>query len=516
MIVLRSTASVLLLVALCQSPVPQTQAPVFKGRLDLIRTEVSVIANKTGEPVTGLQQSDFTVSENGKPRDIASFVGMDPVGASTADPLKRRVFLIVFGGGYLPGPVKPFDGAIQFLRERALPTDLVAIMVWNRVTMLTTDHERLAALVDRIRRLPEDVFVSTYRDILKLRDVTPETQAAIDKWLDPLEGSDGFLRSATALLFDTSLYQREANDGWPWSRRLASHDLLKVFAGIEYLRRVEGQKHLVLLSRHGLHAVTPFDPTGFLHSAEDDHALAVHANDAGVALDIIHTYGTGQSDFQIQSSQQVARESGGQFTSVRTAAQGLMRIDAATRAGYLIAFAPANPELDGRYRNVDIRVNRKDVTVVFRHGYTASPDPQPTDPREAMARIRLLQAAASPVMLDDLRVTGTARAAYAGDVREVRVEVTLDTSKMLLSRIRGRWTGSVDLLLLCEDARSNVVGTVSKHFDLDMSPAEFEAAKLGGLGYQIAIPVRTGAWRVRVIAYNYETDRLGAWYLNVR
>jgi hypothetical protein len=32
---------------------------------------------------------------------------------------RRRVFLIVFGVGRIEGPVHPFDGAIEFLRERS-------------------------------------------------------------------------------------------------------------------------------------------------------------------------------------------------------------------------------------------------------------------------------------------------------------------------------------------------------------------------------------------------------------
>ena len=54
------------------------------------------------------------------------------------------------------------------------------------------------------------------------------------------------------------------------------------------------------------------------------------------------------------SSQLVAKESGGQFTSLRTAAEQLDGIDAATRHGYVIGHVPANPNRDGKYRKVEI------------------------------------------------------------------------------------------------------------------------------------------------------------------
>ena len=495
-----------------------TQTPTFLGRLDLVRAEVSVIENRSGKPVMGLKESDFTISENGKPQKISSFVDLNAGSADAVPASNRRVFLIVFGAGYLPGPIKPYDGAIEFLRTRLKPNDLAAVMVWNRVTTLTTDHERLVRIVDRIRKMPEPVFVSVLRDIMRLRDISPETQAAIDNWIEPVDDRDGFLRSATALLIGTDQYRQEQFDAWPWNRRIARSDLLKVYAGIELLRRVEGQKHLVLLTVMGFHPISRYDPTAYLHSAEDDHGLAVQANDAGVALDIIHTFGTGEDAFKIQASEQSSRESGGQFTSVRTAAEGLARVDAATRSGYILGYMPANPTLDDKYRNVEVRTNRKDVTLVYRRGYTARSEPLPVDPRELMATMRLRDAAASSsvstVRFTDIGVTAiaTGRAAAAG--REIRVEATIDTSKLRVARDRDEWTGNLDLLAVCTDPRGNVVGWKQQPVDVRMTTSEWTARS--SVSYVLTVPISGNASLVKVIAYEYASDRLGAFTAQVK
>jgi VWFA-related protein len=485
-----------------------------------VRTEVAVINNRTGEPVIGLTQNDFTVLENGTRQEIASFIALNPEGIATAGDRpsrNRRVFLLVFGSGHLPGPVQPFDGAIEFLRERLGPTDLAAVMAWNRVTELTTDHARLVTVVDRLRKLPTEVLLAAYRDASMLRDLSPATQAAIDAWIAPIEGSDNFLRSATALLLGTSVYRRDVSEAFPWNRRIAGRDLLKVYAGIEYLRNVEGQKHLVLLSREGLSPPVRFvDPGAFHSSAEDDRRLATHANDAGVALDLIHTRGTAPNTpnnlsghFSSISSQQVASESGGQFTSVRTASEQLARLDAATRSGYILGYVPSNPNMDGKYRAIDVRVDRKDVTIVYRRGYTARPDPARVDPRELMTRIRMREAAGSVFLVEDLKMTVVATATGPAGARQVRVDVTIDPSKLSLTQAEGRWMGSIDLMILCSDPQDKIVGGLDQHMNLSMAPALFEQAKAGGIPYTASVPVSGSVRRVKVIVYNFESDRLG-------
>lgn len=496
----------------------QAQPPVFRGRLDVVRTEVAVVDNRTGEPVRGLKQSDFAVLENGAAQEIASFVDLNPAGVAAGAELRpdnRRVFLFVFGAGYIEGPVKPFDGAIEFLRNKLRPTDLAAVMVWNRVTALTTDRQRLAAVVDRIRQLPTDVLVAVRRD--KGFDLSPVTQATIDAWLEPLETSDGFLRSATPLLLGTSLYERDAPEGVPWNRRIAGRDLLKVYAGIEYLRHVVGQKHLVLLNQWGLSSpVRQIDPGAFHSSADEDHRLAAHANDAGVALDIIHTDGARTPAEWTMSSQQIATESGGQFTGLRTAAQQLTRLDAATQSGYVIGYVPSNPNMDGKYRTVAVRVNRKDVLVIYPRGYTARPDPPPADPRELMTRIRMREAAESSLLLNDIPLTATATAVGPNDAGQVRVEVTIDPSKLSLAQTEGRWTGSIDLMILCSDPQAKVVGRLDQHMNLNMTQALYERAKAAGIPYTATVPVSASARRVKVIVYNYESDRLGVASVSVK
>ena len=216
------------------------------------------------------------------------------------------------------------------------------------------------------------------------------------------------------------------------------------------------------------------------------------------------------------SSQVVAADSGGQFTSVRTAAEQLERIDAATRSGYVIGYAPANPNMDGKYRTVEIKVDRRDVTVVYRRGYTARPDPPPVDPSELMARLRMGEAAGTNTRFDDINVTAKATSAGSGAARQVRAEVNINAAKLSLTQADEKWTGQIDLMLLAFDRQDKVVGVVNQRMTLGMSQVLYEQARTTGIPYRGTIPVRTVAERVKVIVYNYDSDRLGVTSVGVR
>jgi hypothetical protein len=50
------------------------RAQGFKSRVDIVRTDVSVIDNKTGKPVAGLTEQDFTITEDGVRQTISTFL----------------------------------------------------------------------------------------------------------------------------------------------------------------------------------------------------------------------------------------------------------------------------------------------------------------------------------------------------------------------------------------------------------------------------------------------------------
>ena len=68
-----------------QQQQPQAQQPPFRSGVDVVQLDVSVL-DKQRRPVPGLAAADFTVFEDGTPRDIFAFQAFDipdKVGSST-------------------------------------------------------------------------------------------------------------------------------------------------------------------------------------------------------------------------------------------------------------------------------------------------------------------------------------------------------------------------------------------------------------------------------------------------
>jgi len=169
----------------------------FKGGVGLVRLDVAVIDNRTGQPVTGLAASDFIVREKGRPQAIASFV------AETGDALggggdgtggHRRSFLFILGTGLVEGTSDPYGRLAQFLRTSLRPDDRAAVMAWDCVTKFTNDRDALAGLVDRRRRVPGAVMNPVMRDIQQRRGFSDESRRAIREWLIPPGQPADFLR----------------------------------------------------------------------------------------------------------------------------------------------------------------------------------------------------------------------------------------------------------------------------------------------------------------------------------
>ena len=157
----------------------------------------------------------------------------------------------------------------------------------------------------------------------------------------------------------------------------------QIFAGVDYMRTMEGQKRLVY-----------FGPGMAVPSTDDDHSIAAMANDARVALDMIQTGGIegfsmwrgtlgaspgfGES-FNFASMRSLSRQTGGQASITEFTRTALDRVDVATRTQYPLGYYPKNTSWNGKYRRIEVRVDRPDLDVVWRQGYYARQAATPYD-----------------------------------------------------------------------------------------------------------------------------------------
>jgi VWFA-related protein len=560
-------AAVLLGVAQVSPPAggQNPQTPVFRSGISVVPLTVTVV-DRDGVPVADLARADFTVYENGQPREILNFypqtftaqpdaivapgaagLRWSPAGLA---PATRRAFLFVLGFGRIQYPAKGVDGALAFVREKLLPQDLVAVLAFNRASEFTTDHAEVARLLERFRQ-DHERLVLEIREFRRRNLRSTELPEFIQQDIDALfsgrpvprrRGAPRFdsepslvpFRSATDLLLNMDAMLPIVENAWDrqqtyaeltdeiYRRRNSSlsivmlqSTLAKLYSGIEYLRPLAAEKHLVFLGER------PSFRLG-AGAVDDDYRLARRASDARVVMHVIYTDGTPPPPkpgraidphaFNVSSAQNVSELTGGYYTSLKMAVDALGVIDRTSRVSYLIGYEPTNHVADGRFRSVHVTVNRPDLTVRYRHGYYAVEDVPPAQLKELVARARVEMAAGIAQEATGITVTADASVLpRMGVTSQLRVTVVIDASHLAFATSAdGARTGELDLQVYVGDASERTIGEFSERIELSGDAATHAAWLANGIRRTVRVPFVETARYVKVVVYDYRSDLIGS------
>ena len=306
-------------------------------------------------------------------------------------------------------------------------------------------------------------------------------------------------------------------------------DLSRIYSGINYLRQIDGEKHLLFISEQGM----------LVPRADDDRSLAALASDARVVIDIIHTGGvplqmaTGPRGggaaggragaappimrpdtttmWKVAMARTVTEQTGGYFTGTMMASKAIDNIDTATRFQYVLGYYTQNATLDGRYRRIIVRVNRPGLRVLYRHGYYAREEPPPLERRVALTQTRVAAAGNYAGAVPDIKVEARATAVVSPEgAQQVFVSATIDTSRLSLETVDGRHVGAYDVTVFIGDGRENLVGQSYQRMDFKLSDDVRAKLLKEGVPYSISVPVSAAATYAKIIVYDYGADLLGS------
>jgi VWFA-related protein len=522
----------------------QEQRPVFRSETRLIPVTVTVL-DRQGRPVTGLEAADFKVFEDGSRREIGAFYPQDLVPGPVVEPsmaivrnrqigltpTTRRTFLIVLGYGRIQHPTNALDGAMKFVREHLLPQDTVGVMALHRTTAITTDHRTILQVLERYKTHHE-------RMVFEINEFLGRTRAGCGGPPIPEEMLAGFnrdlfegllpaspLRNVLDLLLGMDVGPDTAEKRWQVHETfkelldrvepcLNLADLavtsgrIKVLAGIEYLRYLDGEKHLVFLGAGGI-----------TRSADSAKVLAARANDAGVVLDFVATRGTALGAHGgvvlngCDPCRDVAERTGGLYTSLDYMDKALARIDQSSRSSYLLGYVPVIAAFDGTYREIRVEVNRPGVIVRHKHGYLAVDEPAPMDLKTLVQEARMAAATTYGVAANDIRVDIAVTSAPGQKTKgegTVTAEVTVHFDALPLELVNGFRTGDLDVSVYCGDAKEKVVGQRQDRWALRADGATYDTWLKNGLRRTVVVPVTGPARFVKVVVYDRTSDRTGS------
>jgi VWFA-related protein len=397
---------------------PQEPPPgVFRSSTSLVEVDV-IVKDKDGRFVSGLTADDFEVFEEGQPQPIQHFylVTETPVSAGDLPPsvvlprapdqTGRRVFLLLFDWDHLSAPIiaRVKHEAAQFVNEQFRPTDLGGVYVngvlWRN--RMTNDRQEL---LDGIRGLTPSLDTPAKRRGMLI------TYPRIPSEYDALRIENGDKRRAEEIAQENCIsepvscaqeggreyveerIETKAKTYIQEARRAAASTLDMLGHATRNLARLDGRKTIVLISE------------GFF---VDDlrprlPQVAGQAARAGIAIYTLNARGTmavggrilpdasvdrGTLSTYGESAQEaldvLAAETGAvAFRNSDNHAAALGAVASDTSTYYVLAYAPTNLALDGKFRRIELKTKWAGVDVRARRGYVASPLPPRRNVRTA-------------------------------------------------------------------------------------------------------------------------------------
>jgi VWFA-related protein len=573
--------------ALAETQEKQNPQPTFRSGTTLIPVDVRVVG-RDGKPIKGLQPSDFTITEDGVPQKIVHFSFQEltpqqgvaddraleyrkPLGEAVA-PQTKRIFLLVLGRGRQVGPVKGVEAALKFVKERVLPQDRVAVLAYNRATDFTSDHARLAETLQRYWKAHESIEAKLRQHFSGLaaqyakREIPAHIQKEVDgifrvptaltsrsvdlvgvadapalaedrrKQADLIQRAEiakQRLEAGVGTVFDQSAIDEAAMldigfDEYVEKSYDTESDLGNIYAGIRYLRQLDGEKHLVFLTPNGL----------FLPRAENANSIAAFANDSRVTVDVVHTYGMQPAQilvqpppgrgggplvvtpsgftqrFQNANSQQVARLTGGQMMAYRAGDDFFKRLDDSTRAQYLLGYSPSNGNWDGKYRRIDVKVNRKDAQVLYRHGYAARRETTPFDRQQYLTYTRIAGAANIGRNIDDIKIA--LETPTLENATMLNASLRLMPGSIRMKLVDGFYVGKAEVVAFCADQKQTLIGEAWQTVDFKLTEENYQRFARDGVAYTLRIPIKSEVRFVKAIVYDYTADLIGSAMVDLR
>jgi VWFA-related protein len=583
----------------------------IRVRVTLVPIDV-VVTDQDDRPVTDLKQEDFTILENGVRQPIGhfSYQGLAPmtvqsgsekallrkVPTAELSPETRRTFLIVLGRGRLQDVSNGIDALIRFVRKDLLPQDLVAVLAWNRATDFSTDHEKVAELLERFKKQHTSVeskMASRFSGLAAVygsKEIPASLQPEINKvfevpggigtrQLPPGRVTDAGKIAEDARTVTDQMQRAGVNDvgqstspfealqadsltDLPFDEFISSNaqttqDLQNLYTAIEYLRYVEGEKHLLFFSEKGL----------FLPRLEHDQSLAAMANDARVTVDTFQTGGVdlppvfsaansgplagggagagsaaprrpgappqprstvppapGQQAaaagprasfsqmFALASLREIARLTGGRASIHSNIDTALSRLNEVTRGEYLLGYYPRNSDWNGQYRRIVVRVTRPGLKLYYRRGYYARQSVQPFDRRAFLSYSRISAAGQYQEEVKDLNVKVHARAvaAQSGGEQEAELDVIVGYEKVPFHEEGGLHKANLAITVFYGDGRGRYLGDSWQEVALNLREATWLRAQKEGIAFSTRVPLRVADQQFKVVVYSYDADRIGS------
>ncbi len=505
----------------------------LKAQSDLVLTDVIVRSRKTGELVTGLKRSDFTIFENGKPQQVASF---DLQNVDRALPLPSTQAVSGRAGEAAAARL----GQTAEQQQPALRNHRLIVLFFDLTSMQPDDVDRIQQAardyINKTMQAADLVSVVSLGNTLSLdQDFSADKQLLL-RAVNSYSGGTGAgfapgaadttnqVEDATAYTADESEYNdlntdRELNAIAAIAKALGPINQKKsllYFSGRLQRDGIENEASLratvnaavranlsiYSVDARGLQAISPLGDatTGSLRGNAAYTGRALQNN-----ID---------SNFDSQETlSTLSDDTGGKaFFDNNDFAPAFAQVQSDTAGYYVLGFRSTNVARDGKYRRLEVHVDRADVKVSYRRGYYAPADYRHSnaEQREQVLEDELnsdLPATDLPVYLEPFFFRdGTGR-------YDMPVVLLVPGTQVPFAKGGDRDKATLDVIGNIKDAKGRVLQQVRATVRLSVDRSADVTRK--NIEYTAGFTLPPGIYHLKFVVRENETGKLGSFETDV-
>ena len=459
--------------------------PQFRSGVDLVHLDVSVL-DKDRRPVRGLTPADFTIFEDGRPQSVAAFSAIDlpdPEPPPTrwmrevssdvrrnTDIVDKRLVSIVMDDALIPFDIAMVKSAREIGRlviERLGPNDLASVVftrdnrnaqeftgdrarllkaveafeAGSRVIGISQGDQRGPAMLNQIQMFESSVDVLR-RVSESLAAVRQRRKALIYIGVGVPAGnapSEIVLAGASAVENPGAAAEREMNA----ALGAIKHRLMAVYRDAR-------------LSNVNVYTVSPAGVGGMAALLQSETWKQRY----------VPPYETAGNYFDFLVG--LAENTGGRaFPDRNEFATAIEEVFLENGSYYLLGYPPPAPFIDGKYRRVEVKVNRPDILVRTRNGYY---NDKPADAKKVEN--------ASPLTT-----------ALAGLLPKTEIELEATAAPFA---VPGRSDAGVVVVLTVHQDTGDRESRTSEKVDVQVAAFSHEGAPRGNMQYGTEVTLRPG------------------------
>ncbi len=360
----------------------------MKVNTDIVLVSVTA-RDRQGNLVRGLKQSDFTVLEDGKTQQVRSFDVEDALTFAKTGPEQAES----------QGPVPTQVMAAQKVAPEVLRDRRLIVLFFDLSSMETEELERAAdsaqKYIDKQMTAADLVAVVTFDTSLQMRHDFTSDKAALKHSLNVMLGIEGQGLANGA----TGTDEGQADTGQNFTADDTEYNTfntdrrLQAIASLSQALAKINQKKAVLYFSSGLEktgtenqaqlrqaintavksnvSIYPVDSRGLEAFAPGGNAqnASLRGTAAYSGKAVLDQF---DSNFATQETlSTIASDTGGKaFLDSNDFGKAYDKVQADTSTYYVLGYRSSNPAMDGHYRKITVKVNRSDIKLEYRTGYS--------------------------------------------------------------------------------------------------------------------------------------------------